>query len=503
MAGKICSLESFGGDRVQGPIINRVWVFAPKERDVFMRTLFVVLLLISSTAFAQSKVAVVKMLRGEATMNEGGKDVKLALEQWIPSGVIVKTSEKSFVRLVFIDKSLMNIGPNSEMKIEQFGGGDAGVIDLVKGQIRSQVSKDYLQQKDKDKSKMFIKTPNAVMGIRGTDFLISTNGVNSSAVLFEGEVVFNKISESAARNMNTNALEAAVDRGVRIFPGEFSVVEANRPNPTVPSILNVQQIEKLESNKDFSQSGATDSSAQIGKSVVPNGLTGAVVSNESTVLNKELEQTGVVGNVDGAKPVNAEFAKGFVSESEVKPTNGSILHVETGVVIAPPKDAVFDANSNTFIPPTGSGTITADGSFAPPPGMDITPTGEVLVKVDNQVVKLDKISPVTGQGATFGDVAKVADKTTAGVAPASSNTIVPRSPVAGDKTAKLVVLSAAGANITTPISTGGVTTTPVPIVDSTFREAPTLCSTCGGAIPGMAAGSANTPVTVNPTIGDP
>jgi hypothetical protein len=470
-----------------------------------MRTLFVVLLLVSSTAFAQSKVAVVKMLRGEATVIENGKTVKLVADQWVPSGVIVKTAEKSFVRLVFIDKTMMSIGPNSEMKIERFGNGDASVIDLVKGQMRSQVSKDYLQQKDKDKSKMFVKTPNAVMGIRGTDFLISTNGVNSSAVLFEGEVVFNKIANS--RNMNTNSLEAVVDRGVRIFPGEFSVVEANRPNPTVPSVLNVQQIEKLEKNNDFSQSAPAESSAQNSKSVVPNGLAGEVVANESTVLNKELEQSGVVEtSASKDKTVNTDSAKGFVTDTSVKPTNGSMLDVASGVVVAPPKDAVYDPNSGTFIAPAASGTVLADGSFAPPPGMDITPSGEVLVKVDNQLVKLDKISPVTGQGSTFGDVAKVADQTTSGVAPASAGTNPAIRPTTamGDKSTKLAVLAAAGATV--PHVRGAnspSSATSLMPASETFREAPTLCSTCGGAIPGSATGSTRTPVTVKPTVGDP
>ncbi len=190
-----------------------------------MRILVIMTVMVFSlSAAAQSKVAVVKMLRGQVSVVLNGKSTALAAEEWVPSGAVVKTADKSFVRLVFIDKSQMNIGPNSEMKIEQFGGGDAGVIDLVKGKIRSQVSKDYLQQKDKEKSKMFIKTPNAVMGIRGTDFLISTNGYNSSAVLFEGEVVFNKVENAAMREINTDALEAAVDRGVRIFPGEFSEI---------------------------------------------------------------------------------------------------------------------------------------------------------------------------------------------------------------------------------------------------------------------------------------
>lgn len=145
------------------------------------------------------------------------------------------------MKLIFIDKSQMNIGPNSEMKIEKFDGKDSGVIDLVKGKIRSQVTKDYLQIQDRDKSKLFIKTPNAVMGIRGTDFMIATNGKNTSAVLFEGEVVFNRLD---ARGIsNSRRLEDIVDRGVRMFPGEFSVVEANRNQPTIPSLLNVRQRE--------------------------------------------------------------------------------------------------------------------------------------------------------------------------------------------------------------------------------------------------------------------
>src|SRR5690606_31022450 len=154
--------------------------------------IFFILLSIASAWAEEQKVAVVKLLKGEVDVLNMGKTTKLKAEDWVEAGAVVKTAEKSFVKLVFIDKSQMNIGPNSEMKIESFSGKDAGVIDLVKGKIRSQVTKDYLQMKDKDRSKLFIKTENAVMGVRGTDFMISTNGKNTSVVLFEGEVVFNK-----------------------------------------------------------------------------------------------------------------------------------------------------------------------------------------------------------------------------------------------------------------------------------------------------------------------
>jgi hypothetical protein len=387
---------------------------------------FVLLILTTSWAFAQSKVAVVKMLRGDATLTAEGKSGKLALEQWVPAGSVVKTADKSFVRLVFIDKSQMNIGPNSEMKIEQFGGGDSGVIDLVKGQIRSQVSKDYLQQKDKDKSKLFIKTPNAVMGVRGTDFLIATNGINSSTVLFEGEIVFNKIDPASfnRERPSTDILEGMVERGVRVMPGEFSVVEANRPNPTVPSLMSVQQVEVLEKNQDFaeaSQSAGDD--AKTSKSVVPAGLSGQTVANAPAVLNKELAQSGVDSTAAAPTKTDAESAKGFVTDTSVKPTNGSILHVATGVIIAPPKDAAFDANSGTFVATGTTGKVDSSGGYVPPAGLAITDKGEVFAKVGNEIVKLDKLSAVSGEGATMGDVAKAIVQTApapaAGSAPAA------------------------------------------------------------------------------------
>lgn len=444
-------------------------------RILIMMTVMV----LSLSALAQSKVAVVKMLRGQVTVMQNGKSTALAAEEWVPSGAVVKTAEKSFVRLVFIDKSQMNIGPNSEMKIEQFGGGDAGVIDLVKGKIRSQVSKDYLQQKDKDKSKMFIKTPNAVMGIRGTDFLISTNGQNSSAVLFEGEVVFNKVENAAMREINTDALEAAVDRGVRIFPGEFSVVERERPNPTVPAVLNVQQIETLEKNQDFSKDRAPseEGSQATTKSVVPPGLSGAAAANQP-VLDSELKQVGVaVTDTPQMDKNNIEVAKGFEQGAQVKPTNGAFLHVDTGVIIAPPKDAVYDPNTNTFVPTGSAGGVAADGNYQPPANVTITDSGKILASAGGQMVEVQPSSVVMGS-ATLGDVFQA----------------VTTSPTL--KTAITMV------NGTPTLNTNTLLSTTTSSGTSTFKEAPTMCSTCGGAIPGSAANTSNkTPVQIDVTVG--
>jgi hypothetical protein len=347
-----------------------------------MKFSLVFFLLVSPSVFAANKVAVVKLLRGQANVLTMGKTEPLKVDQWVEDGSVIKTSVKSFVKLVFIDKSQMNLGPSSEMKIEKFDGKEASVIDLVKGKVRSQVTKDYLQIKDQEKSKMFIKTPNAVLGVRGTDFLVSTNGQNSATVLFEGSVVFNNLTDRGS--LSIDKLEDIVERGVRINPGEFSVVEVDRQMPTVPSVLNVKQRETLESNTTF-DSGRQPSSAAVesAKSIVPEGLSGLSVSNTSQTLKTEVAQISAAQPAPVASGV-ATNAQGFISGNSVKPANGSFLHIESGTVIPPAADSIFDSNTNSFIPAPGNGKVATDGSFEPPANVQITTEGKVLMIIKTE-----------------------------------------------------------------------------------------------------------------------
>lgn len=383
------------------------------------------LILFSTTLLAQSKVAVVKLLRGEADVLTLGKTTKLKVEDWVESGSVIKTAEKSFVKLIFIDKSQMNVGPNSEMKIESYTGKDSGVIDLVKGKIRSQVTKDYLQMKDRDKSKLFIKTQNAVMGVRGTDFMISTNGTNTSTVLFEGEIVFNKLEQKG--EISSAKLEAMVDRGVRMFPGEFSVMEINRPMPTVPSLINIQQREHLEKNSEFNSDRTPDNASdKSAKSVVPEGLNGSTVSNNNAVLKSEVSQVEASAAAPARRstPSSAD-PEGYVKGNLIKPANGSFVHVESGVIIPPGPSAVLDSNTNTYIPGGDSGTVAADGSYIPPSNVEITNDGKILVAVtdSNGVTTIQEVpppSPIIVEGQT--SIGTTATDIQSGTAPVASTT---------------------------------------------------------------------------------
>jgi hypothetical protein len=338
------------------------------------------------------KVAVASMLRGEVDLLILGKTLKLKKDDWVREGSVIKTADKSFVKLVFIDKSQMNIGPNSQMKITKFTGNESGIIDLVKGKIRSQVTKDYLQMKDKDKSKIFIKTPNAVMGIRGTDFMIAATEKATSAILFEGSVVFAK--HENMRENSADRLEDVVNQGVRIHPGEFSVADHNRSRPTEPAVLNIEQREVLEKSGHFDSErnpGNSNETKSEAKSVVPAGLDGAVVSNNSEVIKSELAGAESTGGQKSDTPTSSP--NGFVEGDKVKPANGAFLHIASGTIIPPGQGSVLDKNTNAYIPGPGQGQVNSLGEYVPPKNVEITTDGKIMIAFKDEAgaVKVQEI----------------------------------------------------------------------------------------------------------------
>ena len=84
---------------------------------------------------------------------------------------VVVTQEKSFAKILMVDDSVFTIGPNSEVKIEKFDYSDKTdrkmLISFIKGQIRGLI-KNKAKEGD-----LNLKTNLAVMGIRGTEFLMN------------------------------------------------------------------------------------------------------------------------------------------------------------------------------------------------------------------------------------------------------------------------------------------------------------------------------------------
>ena len=360
----------------------------------------VLLSVVALSGQSSKKVAIVKMVRGGANLlNPDGEKSEIKKGMWLKEGTIIKTEAKSFVRLSFIDKSSMNIGPKSELKIEKFSKNEAGVINVLTGKIRSKVTKDYLKM-DKDKSKLFIKSRNAVMGVRGTDFLFSANkkAGSSTAVLFEGSIVFNKIGKDS----NMRDLESIVNKGRKIQPGQVSVAMRGVKKPTVPAKMSKKQFQMLNKNSTFKVVEAKV--VKKVKSVVPPGLSGDVVASENTELKKTIQKIMKVdvSASEEAKAKPTADSKGFVNGDDVKPADGVVVHIDSGMVIPPGSDSTFDKNTGEWVSAT-NGNISSSGEYVPPQGFAMNEDGQML-KVDEagkatevvviKIMPVDKMLPI-------------------------------------------------------------------------------------------------------------
>lgn len=341
-------------------------------------------------AFAgDAHVAKVIMMRGsvKAKLKDGTLiDVKENTD--LDEGAVLQTAEKSFAKLIFVDKSQMNLGPSSQMEITAFPKKEAGIITLVKGQIRSQVTKDYMEMDDKNKSKLFIKTNTAAMGIRGTDFQVNFNPENQNTALitFEGKVAMSNLGKLAKLDQAVLEKIVSSERAVFVTAGQISAVNMNiSERAMLPTKLAPVQINALQENETGLKENNSNSSGSENKQFrnpIPPGAEGSVFSNTMPEVDKMAKEMAPQDSKSTEKAATKTEANGFFNNKtgEYKLPAGSIIDLKTVNLIPPPVNAVFDPNSKTYIVPTNYGQVDkATGEYKAPTGLKLNSDGKFQV----------------------------------------------------------------------------------------------------------------------------
>jgi len=118
----------------------------------------------------------VKVSRGEVQIERDGKRLPAPVGATIQVRDTVKTGPDGSVGITFQDNSLLSAGPNSELVIERFvfdSTTHKGEFDtaLKKGTL-AVVSGKIVKQSPEA---MRVKTPAAIMGVRGTEFVVKVD----------------------------------------------------------------------------------------------------------------------------------------------------------------------------------------------------------------------------------------------------------------------------------------------------------------------------------------
>ena len=136
--------------------------------------------LAAALAFTGSAIAAdigqIKVARGDVQIQRGATKEAAKVGMGIQASDVVLTGTDGSAGLTFTDNSLVSVGPNSVFAIDKYSFDStthAGEFEgnLKRGKLAA-VSGKMVKQSPES---MKIRTPSAVMGVRGTEFVVQVD----------------------------------------------------------------------------------------------------------------------------------------------------------------------------------------------------------------------------------------------------------------------------------------------------------------------------------------
>jgi hypothetical protein len=132
----------------------------------------------NSAAWADDAIGQVKTAKGPVfVQRHDGKPLPLKIGDHVYQSDTVKTEMGASVGITFVDNSMMSLGPGSQLALDQFRFDST----THEGVFNTSLSKGTLAVKSgqivqQTPEAMHIKTPAALLGVRGTEFLVRADG---------------------------------------------------------------------------------------------------------------------------------------------------------------------------------------------------------------------------------------------------------------------------------------------------------------------------------------
>ena len=123
-----------------------------------------------------AEIGQIKVAKGEVGIERQGKTLPAAVGLRLQTADLVRTGADGSVGITMDDDSLLSAGPNSVLSLDRYvfdattNGGrfdaslNKGTLAVISGRIAKQ-SPDA----------MTVRTPTAILGVRGTEFVVSAN----------------------------------------------------------------------------------------------------------------------------------------------------------------------------------------------------------------------------------------------------------------------------------------------------------------------------------------
>jgi len=269
----------------------------------------------------QGPVGSVTLVLGRAFLDSGGNQLeRLRAGDLVGESDLILTESSGHVHIKFVDNALISIRPNSKLEIIEYKfdadqpGKSIVKFNLITGTARA-VSGEAANAA---KQRFRLNTPVAAIGVRGTDFVVTTNFESVTALVNEGSIVVAPFSEECtfqgAGPCSANAVELNA-QSMQILEFDTTLreprliqLEAPRQNPvnlqdlppspdtaTPDQVADTANFEEADQNSvstdDVSESvSPTDMANKVSTDVVSESVTSVDLTDD--VKKQAPYQTG-------------------------------------------------------------------------------------------------------------------------------------------------------------------------------------------------------------------
>lgn len=292
-------------------------------------------LLSVTTSHAADSFGIFMAVKGDVKIESNGKKTAAKVREKVFQDSTVETGADGRAKIVMSDRSVVHVSPDSKIKIAKYSdkeGAKNVELSLSKGKVRNEVKGSY----DRN-NKYEVKTPTAVAGVRGTDFIVDHNIKTSITEVktIEGTVSFQALKNNAAmgavtlveKNQKTSAApNRAVDAPKMMAPEEVKAVDSEtRVGDGAPAGSGPKG--------DSSSSGGTSDGSSSGG----DGASGSTRIGDKTDMKADsIEKQAPVAPTGAAMPTTSN-PNTFIPQGPNTRTNDAIRDKtdKTRVIIKP------------------------------------------------------------------------------------------------------------------------------------------------------------------------
>jgi hypothetical protein len=233
-----------------------------------VRLAFLLALVLAARAHAQSEAGTCAAIQGTVDVRHG---------TWQSAGVgtavfvgdDVRTAAHSRATIVFRDDSVVELAPDTEFRLESQQFDESArryqsLLQLAGGKLRLWVSAYYRQPR----ARYEVETPTAVIGVRGTEFIVSYDGAaeTTDVICLEEEV-------------EVSAKLAVMGGAVQLGPQSYTQVRKGK-FPNAPQAVDGAHLQRYLDGVDLVGTGRRDGlnvlhPAVVGRVLMPQDVPGS------------------------------------------------------------------------------------------------------------------------------------------------------------------------------------------------------------------------------------